>query len=116
MNYHGQIHEQIAQKQYADHMDQRIMGAAIGPGVNRVESGLVRELQNMEKNLSALICNIDVLHNRLSMVLIPQPETAAGLRNGPAAGSSLTHQLSAFNSILSDQLTRLDSLTQGLDL
>ena len=111
MNYH----EQVAEKR--GYHEQQVMGAAIGPGVIRVvESGLVRELQHMEKNLSALICNIDVLHNRLSMVLIPQPETAAGLRNGPTAGSSLTHQLSAFNSILSDQLTRLGSLTQALDL
>jgi len=108
------IREQIAQKQYADHMDHQIRGAAME--TPKVESGLVRELQYMDKNLSALMCNIDMLHNRLSPVLIPQPETAAGLRNGPTSGSSLTMQLSAFNSILSDQLTRLDSLTQGLDL
>lgn len=110
------IREQIAQKQYADHMDQQIRGAAIGAEATRIESGLMRELQHMEKNLSALICNIDVLQGRLAMVSIPQPETSPGLRNGPASGSSLTMQLAAFNTILSDQLTRLDSLTQGLDL
>jgi hypothetical protein len=110
MNYH----EQIAEKR--GYHEQQIMGAAIGPGVNRVESGLVRELQHMEKNLGALVCNVDMLQNRLSMVSIPQPEATAGLRNAPSAGSSLTMQLAAFNTILSDQLTRLGSLTQGLDL
>jgi len=82
----------------------------------REESGLMRELQYMDKNLSALMCSIDLLHNILAPVLLPQSETTPGLRNGPASDSSLTMQLASFNGILSDQLTRLDSLTQGLDL
>ena len=82
----------------------------------REESGLIRELRYMEKNLSALEGAISILNARLDMVLIPAPTPEVGLRNHPSPGSSLTHQLVAFNALLADQLTRLDSITQGLDL
>ncbi len=109
-------HEQVAEKR--GHYEQAIRGATpIGiQEVERKESGLMRELRHMEKNLHAMEAVISMLNGRLEPVLIPAPSPDVGLRNTACTGSSLTHQLAAFNSLLSDQLTRLESITQGLDL
>jgi len=108
--------DQVAEKRH--YHEQAIRGATpIGiQEVERKESGLMRELRHMEKNLHAMEAVISMLNGRLEPVLIPAPSPDVGLRNTACSGSSLTHQLAAFNSLLSDQLTRLESITQGLDL
>ncbi len=112
-----------SQEKYAAHLGQSHVGAIRGAGYGadamveqKRQGGVQRELQYMEKNIYALVSSVDVLYNTLSMVHIPAPETAGNRATDGGAGSAMAHQLAAFNSILTDQLRRLEALNQGIDL
>ena len=125
--YHGQPEaEQQRQKgiglgQYAHNMAQQqerfnpkaILGAEVK---QRQQGGVTREMQQLEKNLHALISVIDALDGRLAAACIPAPETASGLRGSDSAGCSLANQLAAFNGMLSHQTARIEMIYQGVDL
>lgn len=119
MNYQ----EQEAQRQYAAQINQThpwaaagaMAGSSLGEPMKEREGGVMRELRVMEKNIHALTASIDVLYNRLDTVYIPCPATNSCVEK-ERSGSGLTNQLYAFNSLLSDQIARLESLRQGIDL
>lgn len=90
-----------------------IQGAQLGE--QRKQSGVTREMQQLEKNLHVLAAAIDNLDNRLSFICIPAPETASGLRS-TGEGCALANQLAGFNSMLLSQITRIEMLYQGVDL
>jgi hypothetical protein len=90
-----------------------IQGAQLGE--QRKQSGVTREMQQLEKNLHVLAAAIDNLDNRLSSICIPAPETASGLRS-TGEGCALANQLAGFNSMLLSQITRIEMLYQGVDL
>ena len=92
---------------------QRSLGAE---AKQRLQGGVTREMQRMEKNLHALITAIDSLDNRLASACIPAPETAPGLRGSDGGGCALALQLDAFNNMLASQITRIEMLYQGVDL
>jgi len=77
---------------------------------------VTREVQQLEKNLHILASVIDALDNRLAAACLPIPETASGLRTSDGGGCALANQLSAFNSMLSVQVNRIEMLYQGVDL
>jgi hypothetical protein len=105
--------------QYAHNMAKRqeygeaIQGAQLGE--QRKQSGVTREMQQLEKNLHVLAAAIDNLDNRLASICIPAPETASGLRS-TGEGCALANQLAGFNSMLLSQITRIEMLYQGVDL
>jgi hypothetical protein len=111
-----------SQERYADRLQaQAGYGNAISGGQGlyaeqKRQSGVQRELQQMEKNLSALHTVIDMLNERLSFINIPSPETVSSRGMDISSGSAMTHQLSSFNSMLAEQVRRLESLNQGIDL
>jgi hypothetical protein len=90
-----------------------ILGAA---GEQRQQGNVTREVQQLEKNLHILASVIDALDNRLAAACLPIPETASGLRTSDGGGCALANQLSAFNSMLSVQVNRIEMLYQGVDL
>ena len=81
----------------------------------RKQSGVTREIQQLEKNLHVLAAAIDNLDNRLASVCLSVPETASGLRS-TGEGCALANQLAGFNSMLLSQITRIEMLYQGVDL
>ncbi|WP_353247301.1 hypothetical protein [Limnohabitans sp.] len=85
-------------------------------GEQRKQSGVTREMQQLEKNLHILAAAIDNLENRLMPVCLPIPETASGLRTSDGGGCALANQLAAFNSMLSVQTARIEMIYQGVDL
>lgn len=91
-----------------------IQGAQLGE--QRKQSGVTREMQQLEKNLHILAAAIDNLENRLMPVCLPIPETASGLRTSDGGGCALANQLAAFNSMLSVQTARIEMIYQGVDL
>lgn len=99
--------EQMAMKQRA------IQGAQLGE--QRKQSGVTREMQQLEKNLHVLAAAIDNLDNRLAFICIPAPDTESGLRS-TGEGCALANQLAGFNSMLLSQITRIEMLYQGVDL
>ena len=107
------------QRQYAHNMAKRqeyggaIQGAQLGE--QRKQSGVAREMQQLEKNLHILAAAIDTLENRLASACLPIPETASGLRS-TGEGCALANQLAGFNSMLLSQITRIEMLYQGVDL
>ena len=84
-------------------------------GEQRKQSGVTREMQQLEKNLHVLAAAIDNLDNRLASICIPAPEMASGLRS-TGEGCALANQLAGFNSMLLSQITRIEMLYQGIDL
>ena len=108
--------------QYARYMEERqaylhdraIPGASIEKV--RPQGNVTREVQQFEKHLSALICVIDELDRRLATATIPAPETNNSLRGSDQSGSALASQLSSFNNMLAHQISRLESIYQGIDL
>ena len=90
-----------------------IQGAQLGE--QRKQSGVTREMQQLEKNLHVLAAAIDNLDSRLAFICIPAPETASGLRS-TGEGCALANQLAGFNSMLLSQITRIEMLYQGVDL
>jgi hypothetical protein len=91
-----------------------IQGAQLGE--QRKQSGVTREMQQLEKNLHVLAAAIDNLENRLASACLPIPETASGLRTSDGGGCALANQLAGFNSMLLSQITRIEMLYQGVDL
>lgn len=91
-----------------------IQGAQLGE--QRKQSGVTRELQQLEKNLHVLAAAIDNLDNRLASVCLSVSETASGLRTSDGGGCALANQLAGFNSMLLSQITRIEMLYQGVDL
>jgi hypothetical protein len=106
------------------HLEQMALGqrnmlghGALGTEAKQRQQGNVtREIQQLEKNLNALICVIDELDIRLASACLPIPETASGLRTSDGGGCPLANQLAAFNSMLSVQINRIEMLYQGVDL
>jgi hypothetical protein len=90
-----------------------ILGASVE---QRQQGNVTREVQQLEKNLHILASVIDALDNRLAAACLPIPETASGLRTSDGGGCALANQLSAFNSMLSVQVNRIEMLYQGVDL
>ena len=82
----------------------------------RPEGGVLREMRAMDKQLQELTQRVDILCSRLSEVRIPQPVSDGYGRTPETAASGMASQLSAFNSILNEQIIRLRELEQGLDL
>lgn len=108
----GQYAHNMAQQQEKFHPG-AIQGAQLGE--QRKQGGLSREMQQMEKNLHILATAIDNLDNRLASICIPAPETTSGPR--PTGGScALANQLASFNEMLSYQITRIETICQGVDL
>lgn len=92
-----------------------IQGAQLGE--QRKQSGVTREMQQLEKNLHVLAAAIDNLDNRLASICIPTPENlASGLRTSDGGGCALAHQLAGSNSMLLSQITRIEMIYQGIDL
>ena len=90
-----------------------IQGAQLGE--QRKQSGVTREMQQLEKNLHILAAAIDNLDNRLASICIPAPEMTSGLRS-TGEGCALANQLAGFNSMLLSQITRIEMIYQGVDL
>ena len=82
----------------------------------RPEGGVLREMRIMDKQLQELTQRVDILCSRLSEVRVPQPNSEGYGRTPEIAASGMASQLSAFNSILNEQVIRLRELEQGLDL
>jgi hypothetical protein len=93
-------------------------GAISGASIEKVrpQGNVTREVQQFEKHLNALICVIDELDRRLATATIPAPETNNSLRGSDQSGSALASQLSSFNNMLAHQISRLESIYQGIDL
>jgi hypothetical protein len=109
----GQYAHRMAEKQaYA------YGGSIPGASIEKVrpQGNVTREVQQFEKHLNALICVIDELDRRLATATIPAPETSNSLRGSDQSGSALASQLSSFNNMLAHQISRLESIYQGIDL
>jgi hypothetical protein len=113
MRFHPDHHV----KQMAQGQERIYAGAILGAEAKQRQQGNVtREIQQLEKNLHVLASVIDALDNRLAAACLPIPETASGLRTSDGGGCALANQLSAFNSMLSVQVNRIEMLYQGVDL
>lgn len=74
------------------------------------------QLRQLEKNVAMMSEAIELLRGKLSPILQPAPERDEGPVQKPPAASEMAGFISRLNDVLTDQIYRVRSLTEGVDL
>lgn len=74
------------------------------------------QLRQLEKNVAMMSEAIEMLRGKLSPVLEAVPERDKNPAQKPPATSEMAGFISRLNDVLTDQIYRVRSLTEGVDL
>jgi hypothetical protein len=121
LNYAGAIQGGISQpeafRQKMEYETQMKQHLAAEQKIQHREGQLTRQLQHLEKNVSALCSVVDELNTKLSPLTVPVPEKEqAGYAHDGTPSSEVASFLERMNGQILLVIRRINSTTREIDL
>jgi hypothetical protein len=121
LNYAGAIQGGISQpeafRQKMEYETQMKQHLGTEQKIQHREGQLTRQLQQLEKNVSALCCIVDDLNAKLSPLTVPVPEKEqAGYTHDGTPSSEVASFLERMNGQILLVIRRINSTTREIDL
>ena len=121
LNYAGAIQGGISQpeafRQKMEYETQTKQHLGAEQKIQHREGQLTRQLQQLEKNVSALCCVVDELNAKLSPLTVPVPEKEqAGYAHDGTPSSEVASFLERMNGQILLVIRRINSTTREIDL